>query len=315
MEVQPQSKDVSPLADVRLGIGTWAWGDRLFWGYGSGYSEAEVRGAFETSLENGIQFFDTAEVYGQGKSETLLGKFIRETQAKVKIASKYMPYPWRLTQKAFLRALVGSLARLGVDSIDLYQIHNPLPPARIEAWMDGMAEAYQRGWIKAVGVSNFTERQMQVAYEALARQGIPLASNQVEYSLLNREVEFSGLLQRCKDLNVVLIAYSPLAMGALTGKYNRDNPMGGMRGARYGRKLLQRSEPLLKEMLKIGSDRGGRSASQVALNWVMCKGALPIPGAKNARQAEQNAGALGWSLTDEEVARLDALSLRALKAD
>lgn len=299
---------VSSLHDVRFGIGTWAWGDRLYWGYGRGYEQNDVRAAFQACLDNGIRFFDTAEVYGQGQSETMLGQFVREAEEPVKIATKFMPFPWRLTRRSLVSTLRKSLKRLGVEKVDLYQIHFPIPPMSVDTWMGAMADAYQLGLTTGIGVSNYNRGQTQQAYDALTRQGIPLEANQVEYHLLNRKIEKNGLMQHCKDLGVTVIAYSPLAMGMLTGKYTPDNPPGGFRERRYNRATLAKAMPLINEMKKIGSNHGGKSAAQVAINWVICKGALPIPGAKNARQAEQNAGALGWSLSEEEVQRLDELS-------
>jgi len=203
--------------------------------------------------------------------------------------------------------LKASLARLRLESVDLYQIHWPTPLLGIEHMMEGMARCIESGLTRTVGVSNFDQAQMLRAYSALARHNIPLASNQVHYSLLNRLVERNGVLARCVELGIRLIAYSPLEMGLLTGKYGPQSPPPGNRGSRYGR-LLSRIGPLIKLMTEIGQDHGGKSNSQVALNWVVRKGALPIPGAKNANQAIQNAGALGWELTEEEVQKLDAAS-------
>jgi pyridoxine 4-dehydrogenase len=142
------------------------------------------------------------------------------------------------------------------------------------------------------------------AYTTLARYGIPLASNQVQYSLLTREVEKNGTLARCKELGIRLIAYSPLEKGLLTGKYTSENPPPGVRGSQYG-DLLKKLPPVIKLLQEIGQNHNGKTASQVSLNWLICKGTLPIPGAKNIKQAEENAGGAGWRLTEEEVARLD----------
>lgn len=300
-----------PVLDgVLMGVGTWAWGDRLVWGYGRGYSADDVKKAFDVSIENGIRLFDTAEVYGQGKSEQLLGEFIRSLQEPVLVATKFMPFPWRLSRRSLLRALRGSLKRLGIERVDLYQIHQPFPPINVETWMAGMTEAVQAGLVRAVGVSNYDQSWMQRAYDALAREGIRLAANQVEYSLVNRKVEKNGLLQKCRDLDVKLIAYSPLGMGLLTGKYSAANPPQGIRAGvvNYNRRLLEKMEPLLTLMKRIGSDHAGKTPAQIALNWVICKNALPIPGAKNITQAEQNAGALDWRLTAEEIMALDEAS-------
>jgi aryl-alcohol dehydrogenase-like predicted oxidoreductase len=162
--------------------------------------------------------------------------------------------------------------------------------------------------IRAAGVSNYNESQMRRAYTTLAKFGIPLASNQVPYSLLDRQVEFNGLLKVCKELNITLIAYSPLAKGMLTGKYSADSPPPGLRARRYNRELLEKIRPLIRKMRQIGRDHDGKSIAQVALNWLICKGALPIPGAKDAKQAEDNAGAMGWRLNEGEMAELDQLS-------
>ena len=296
------------LMDVRMGLGTWAWGDRLFWGYGREYNDEDLKQAFNVSIHNGINFFDTAEVYGQGKSELLLGRFAKEIGAEVKLASKFMPFPWRLSKKSLLRALRKSMKRLGVNHIDLYQTHMPVPPITLETWMDAMGEAYQSGLIKAVGVSNYNREQLQRAYESLSRQGIQLASCQVEYSLLNRDIERNGVKQLCDELDISLIAYSPLAQGLLTGKYSSDQPPHGIRGRQQNRNYLDRIQPLIIEMRRLGADHAGRPPVQVALNWLIAKGVIPIPGAKTEEQAIQNAETLTWTLTLEEIKKLDHIS-------
>lgn len=303
-----KSKIDLPLGDIELGIGTWAWGDRLYWGFGKGYDEKGLRDAFHWLIRSGVNFFDTAEVYGQGNSEEMLGRFIHEVEQPVRIATKFMPLPWRLSRKALLRALRKSLKRLGVASVDLYQIHMPLPPVTIETWMQGMAEAVQEGLIKAVGVSNYNREQMQRAFDALSTEGVSLATNQVEYSLLDRHIEKNGLLQASRDLGVRLIAYSPLASGILTGKYTPENPVQGIRANRYSKSTLEKVQPLIRMMNRIGGAHDGKTPAQVAVNWVMCKGLMPIPGVKTLSQAVMNVGALGWQLTEEEIKLLDETS-------
>ncbi len=291
-----------------LGLGAWQWGDRIIWSYGRGYGEDEVRQAFETSMAAGINWVDTAELYGMGRSERLLGRFIAETSSRVLIATKFAPLPWRLSRRSLHRALQGSLRRLQVKAVDLYQIHFPRSLVSVETWAEALAEVVQEGLARAVGVSNFDEAQMHRAYEVLAKRGIPLASNQVVFHLLNRKAEFNGLLDACKELGVTLIAYSPLAQGILTGKYTPEHPAPGVRGGMYSRVYLARIQPVIRRLQEIGKAHDGKTAAQVALNWVICKGAVAIPGAKNARQAQENAGALGWRLTEEEVAVLDEVS-------
>ena len=295
-----------------LGIGAWSWGDQFYWGYGRAYQQADVAAAYAASREAGVNFFDTAEAYGQGRSERLLGEFVRQDAAPreaVCIATKFMPFPWRLRRASLTRALQASLKRLGLERVDLYQVHIPLPPMPVENWADALADAVQAGLTRAVGVSNYSEEQMRRAFAVLKMRGVPLASNQVDYSLLNRKVEQNGVLRACQELGVTLIAYSPLAQGILSGKYTPENPPTGFRSQRYNRALLERVQPLIRLLHEIGRDHAGKTPSQVALNWCICKGSAPIPGAKNARQAQENAGALGWRLTAEEVARLDDASM------
>lgn len=306
-------------ADHIMGTGTWAWGDRLMWRFGQGYNDQDLYAVFRASLDAGIQLFDTAEVYGRGRSETYLGRFmtsyaneVGEKRKPIHIATKFAPFPWRLSRKSLMKALNNSLKRLNIDQADLYQMHMKLPPIAIETWMEAMVEAVHSGKADAVGVSNYNRSQMQRAYEVLSQEGAPLASNQMEFNLLNRKIEKNGMLKQCSDLGITLIAYSPLALGILSGKYTPENPPPGPRSRRFSRRFIAQIQPLIGLMKKVGAAHAGKTAAQVAINWTIYKGALPIPGAKNINQLEQNAGALGWSLTDDEVALLDETSDRVL---
>ena len=301
------SLNISP-----LGIGTWQWGDKLFWRYGTGeFNDADIQAGFQRALAAGINFFDTAEGYGSGHSETLLGKYLHRAIQEGKapkdgliIATKFMPYPWRLSRQELILALKQSLKRLGLDRIDLYQIHQPIPPRSPEAWAEALADAVEQKLVRAVGVSNYSEDWMRRAYDVLARRGVPLASNQVEYSLLNRDPEWNGVMKACKELNVTLIAYSPLGKGLLTGKYTQQNPPKGIRRFLL-RQQLSRLQPLVDLLRHIGDNHYGKTPGQVALNWLMAKGAVPIPGIKTFHHAEENSGALGWHLTRDEIDQLN----------
>jgi len=306
------SNETRFLHAIEMGLGAWQWGDRVVWQYGRGYTDADIQQAFQASVAEGVRFIDTAEIYGSGRSERLTGQFIKGTDQPVLVATKYFPLPWRFSKNSIPSALKGSLERLKLDTVDLYQIHMPTPLLSPERMMEGMLSCVQTGLTRTVGVSNFNQAYMLRAYSTLARHNIPLASNQVHYSILNRTVEKNGLLSRCNELGIRLIAYSPLEMGLLSGKYSPENPPPGTRGAQYIN-ILYKISPLLKLMTEIGQDHGGKSNVQVALNWVICKGALPIPGAKNGDQALQNAGALGWKLMDDEIAKLDSASDEVLK--
>ncbi len=295
-----------------LGIGAWQWGDRWMWGFGSGYSEKDVKESFDVSVNAGVNFFDTAEVYGNGKSERLLGQFAREYRAAggkpLVIATKIVPFPWRLWPNAVSWALKRSLKRLQMDRVDLYQVHFPVPPLPIETLARQMGEAVRRGLTRTVGVSNFNAGQTRRFYETLQKMDIPLASNQVEYSLIHRDPERNGLMDLCRQLGVTIIAYSPLGKGMLTGKYTPENLPPGLRGREYNAHRAAEVQPLIRLMREIGQAHGGKTPAQVSLNWIICKGAIPIPGAKNARQAQDNIGALGWRLSADEVSALDEAS-------
>ncbi len=295
-----------------IGMGTWAWGDNVFWSYGREYGEEDLRAAYNTSLEAGVTFFDTAEIYGSGRSETLLGRFAAENPDEHLVASKFFPYPWRVLRGSLSQALAGSLRRLGVSSLPLYQIHWPFPPLSFATWLHAMADAVEAGLIKQIGVSNFGPRQVEKAIKVLENRGLQLASNQISYSLLARRPERNGLLQLCKDHNITVIAYSPLAQGLLTGKYGKQQPLPDLARRVTNIGKLGRLAPLLTEMQRIATLHGDKPVSQVALNWCVAKGTLAIPGAKNAQQAGLNAGALSWSLSEEEVERLDSLSAEVL---
>ena len=304
---------VNNISVPALGIGTWAWGDSLFWGFGSDYGETDVRQAFEAAIDNGASFFDTAEVYGLGKSEQLLGQFLQQTTQPVQIATKYFPLPWRFNKQAVADALTDSLKRLGVEQIALYQVHAPFDFFMGQSTlMEALAEEVKRGRILSVGVSNYSATQMQQAHDYLARYDVPLAVNQVRYSLLARQIEQNGVLELARELGVTILAYSPLAQGLLTGKYTPDNTE-RVTGARkldpkFSVSGLSKIEPLL-DLLKQLAQKYQKTTVQVALNWLIVRGVIPIPGAKNPRQAAENAGAIGWQLTTEDIEQLSLLSL------
>ncbi|BAU44249.1 aldo/keto reductase [Leptolyngbya sp. O-77] len=288
-----------------LGIGTWAWGDKLYWGYGSDYDEAALRDAFKTAVEAGVNFFDTAEIYGLGESERLIGRFAKELQQPVILATKYFPLPWRIWGSAVADALTASLKRLQVPTVDLYQVHWPFDFLMGQpTLMNALADEVQQGRIKSVGVSNYSAEQMQRAFDLLAQRGVSLAVNQVQYSLLARQIERNGIMDAARQLGVTILAYSPLAQGLLTGKYTPETytpPQGARRlDPRFSREGLEKLAPKVGLLKEIGQ-KYDRTPAQVALNWLIAQGnVVPIPGAKNASQAAQNAGALGWMLSEEE---------------
>jgi aryl-alcohol dehydrogenase-like predicted oxidoreductase len=302
----------SDLEVPRLGVGAMTWGSpsgTSRWGpaklaYGGPPGPEEERRAFEASLSAGVDLFDTAAMYSGGASEQRLGEIAVGRQ--VVIATKFPP-GWLSRAAALPDALDQSLFRLRRSTIDLYQHHFPSRRVSIPSLMGLMADAVGAGKVRAIGVSNYSAEQLRTAHAALAERGIPLASNQVEFSLLHRAPEVDGVLDACRELGITLIAYQPLAMGVLTGKYRPgDRPKGIRRFGRYYRgDGLKKAQPVLALLREIG-DGYSKTAAQVALRWLMEKeSVLPIPGAKNGKQAASNAGALSFSLVAAEVQALD----------
>jgi aryl-alcohol dehydrogenase-like predicted oxidoreductase len=297
-----------------LGVGTWAWGDRATWGMG-GYdtdlTRASIEEAWESSIASGVTFFDTAEVYGRGESERILGSLLAadpDRAKSVQIATKFMPFPWKIDMKAsLLQSLRQSLERLGLGAVDLYQIHGPISFRSHAVMAEALAEARQQGLTRAVGVSNYSAAEVRSMAAELHKRGVKLATNQIEFSLLRRGPESTGLLAACRELDVLPLAYSPIGQGRLTGKYSASNPPPGKRN--FSNHPMTEVDKVTTELRRMGEKHGGKTPSQVALNWIMAKQVVPIPGAKNRAQAEQNAGARGWSLSSEDVAALDALAL------
>jgi aryl-alcohol dehydrogenase-like predicted oxidoreductase len=294
-----------------LGIGAMTWGEpkeiprwnpaRFAYGLAEGIDEQKK--ALEVSIAAGVTLVDTAAFYGKGASERRVGELARDRGGL--LATKF---PFRIFAGAgtLPRDLEDSLSRLRRQTVDLYQIHFPAPWRSIPRLMHLMADAVEAGKVRAVGVSNFSAVQMRQAHAVLATRGIPLASNQVEYSLLHRAPEVDGVLDACRELGVTLIAYQPLASGALTGKYSAANPPTGMRRRvpMFRGDNLERLSPTIALMKEIGA-RYQKSPAQVALRWLIERGALPIPGAKNSTQAAHNAGALGFSLAAGEMEAID----------
>jgi len=276
--------------------------------YDKNLTKSSIADAFNTSVQANLRLFDTAEAYGSGLSEKIVGELLQQCPQKndILIATKFMPFKWARTpaRAAILQAAKESCSRLNVKQIDLYQIHAPLHGDSFTEQGHGLADVVDAGLARAVGVSNFNLEQVREVHAALASRGIPLSTNQIEYSILRQLPDVNGLKAGCEALGVKILAYSPLAMGRLTGKYNAKNEPKGRRG--FGAVPMRELEPLLAKLREIGG-RYGATPAQVSIAWVIAKGAIPIPGAKNADQAAMNAGALTLQLTSQEVQELSAL--------
>ncbi|KAK9794677.1 hypothetical protein WJX73_007621 [Symbiochloris irregularis] len=314
-----QRVSIGPLTSAPIGFGTWSWGNQFLWGY-SQEDDEEIREVFNLLVSKGVNLFDTADSYGTGRlngqSEKLLGKFIREYPGSAKerdgvlVATKLAAYPWRVFSGQFVQACRGSLKRMGKESLAIGQLHwstaNYAPPQERALW-DGLAAMYDQGLVEAVGVSNYGPKQLAKIHAYLTKLGVPLASVQVQFSLLSKGKDQMATKAACEDLGLRLIAYSPLALGMLTGRYDAQGSLPkGPRGLLF-RQILPGAQPLLQTLKEVADGRG-RSMSQVAINWCMCQGAIPIPGARSLSQARDNLGALDFRLSSAEV---DALSQAA----
>ena len=295
-----------------MGLGGWQWGDKGRWGFGTGYGPSEIADAFLGALEGRGRFFDTAEVYGHGTSEQVLGWMAARVPEPLVLATKFAPLPGRGGVRAVPEALRGSLRRLRRTVVDLYQVHwADRDEFDIEALMEVLAGCVRDGSVRLLGVSNFTAAEMLTADDALRARGLSLASHQVHYSLLHRAPERDGTLAACRERGATLIAYSPLEQGVLTGRYDPAHRPPGPRAESplFGPGVWPSVFALLEVIRDVAAAYGGRPLAQVALNWLRAKdNVLPIVGVKNGVQSREAMGARGWSLSAEDLARLDAAS-------
>jgi len=282
-----------------LGTGTNRWRQ--------GKNDESVFQAFHSLVDAGLNFFDTAEVYSFGKSELLLGACLKRESRPVVVATKFAPY--RLLRSQFMKALDASLSRLGRQTVDLYYVHFPYSPLSIGTLTDLMAQAVAAGKVRAVGVSNFSAKQMREAAARLGHHGIPLAANQVRYNLWHRQPEWNGVLDACRELDVALVAYRPFERGRLVPVTIPGETSGSPSPTSGKGKMTSREEHIQETLLTIARQRG-KSVSQVALNWLLCRDihVIPIPGTTKASHAMENAGALEWQLSDDEFAAIDQAS-------
>ena len=272
-----------------LGVGTNRWD-------ASGPDQAGLREALAAALDAGTGFFDTAEVYNGGRSETALGQAARADGRPVLLASKFAPFPYRVSTAQFTSALDKTLERLGRDSLDLYYLHFPYSARGVGSWMRAMARGVKAGKIRAAGISNCTAAQMRTAAGVLARYGIPLAANQVQYSLLHRKPETDGVLDACRQLDVALVAYRPMGRGAISA----GSPAGPVR-------------PALAGTLREVAAARNATAAQVALAWLLKRDdhVIPIPGTTRPEHVRENSAALSLDLSDDEFAAIDRVSAPA----
>ena len=287
-----------------IGLGTWQFGSKE-WGYGPDYAANEAGRILERALDLGINVVDTAEIYGRGESERIVGRNLDGRRAEAFVASKVLPIA--PTAKYVEQHGRKSAERLGVDTIDLYQIHWPNPVFPIAQQMQGMRKLQEAGVVTRVGVSNFSLSRWKAAERAL---GSPVFSNQVQYSLVARKPD-TDLVPYAQQHDRLLIAYSPLGMGLLSGRYDADHvPNGSARlnTALFLPENLERARPLIDALREIAAGHGATPA-QVALAWVVWHDhVVAIPGASSVDQLEANAAAADLELKPDEIGRLTEAS-------
>ena len=268
----------------------------------------------KAGLDGGVNWFDTAELYGSGVSEASLAAALKaagKTNDEVVVATKW--WPLFRTARNIPETIDDRLRFLDGYSIGLYMVHQPFGFSSPEDEMDEMAKLVEAGKIRSVGISNFNPEQMRRAHRQLQKHGLPLAVNQVHYSLLNRSIEKNGILETAKELGVTIIAYTPLESGLLTGKYHKNPELLDKKSLIWRLRLrrdMEKSRVLVAMLEKIAGQHNA-TAAQVALNWVIYSqgdSVVTIPGVTKVSQAQENAGAMKFKLSDDEIARLSELS-------
>ena len=274
--------------------------------FGSNTDVENLKPVFEAAMKAGLNLWDTATVYGMGESERILGTLVKsENRDDVAILTKFTPQLAEIYENSVEKMADASIERMGCDHIDMYWIHNPMD---VERWTPGLIPLLQSGKVKRVGVSNHNIQEIERANEILGEAGFKISAVQNHFSLLYRSSERGGVLDYCKKNGIEFWAYMVLEQGALSGKYNTENPLPeeSDRGKKYN-PVLPQLEALTNEMAAIGQ-KYGASCSQIGIAWAIAKGTLPLIGATKERHVIEAAEAAKIQLTDEEVARLEKLA-------
>ena len=294
---------------AKIALGTWAWGAGAFGGdavFGSKTDVENLKPVFDAAMKNGLNLWDTATVYGMGESEKIIGSFVAgEKREDVEVSTKFTPQLAEVYENSVEKMALASIDRMGIDYIDMYWIHNPMD---VERWTPGLIPLLQSGKVKRVGVSNHNIAEIRRANEILGEAGFKVSAVQNHFSLLYRSSEKGGVLDYCKENGIEFWAYMVLEQGALSGKYNKENPLPAEsdRGKKYN-PVLSQLEALTNEMTAIGQ-KYGASCSQIGIAWAIAKGTLPIIGATKERHVIEAAEAAKIQLTAEEIAKLEALA-------
>ena len=293
----------------KIALGTWAWGAGAFGGdavFGSKTDVENLKPVFDAAMKAGLNLWDTATVYGMGESEKILGTFVAgKKREDVQISTKFTPQLAEMFDNSVEKMANASIERMGCDYIDIYWIHNPMD---VERWTPGLIPLLQSGRVMRVGVSNHNINEIQRANEILGEAGFKVSAVQNHFSLLYRSSEKGGVLDYCKQNGIEFWAYMVLEQGALSGKYNKENPLPeeSDRGKKYN-PVLSQLEALTNEMTAIGQ-KYGASCSQIGIAWAIAKGTLPIIGATKEHHVVEAAEAAKIQLTSKEMSRLESLA-------
>jgi aryl-alcohol dehydrogenase-like predicted oxidoreductase len=308
-----------------IGLGCWQFsgGKGIIGNYWPSLQKNEIFDIVQTSLEGGINWFDTAEFYGGGESERMLAKVLKEinsTQSEqAHIATKW--WPALRTARSIGETIGVRLQMLDNRTIHLHQVHQPFSFSSVGSEMKEMAKLVKKGQIENVGISNYSAAKMRIADRVLKEQGLRLVSNQVKYNLLNRKIEHNGILDTAKELGIAIIAYSPLEQGILSGKFHRNEGLvKAIKGPRkwssgFRASGLKKSLPLIEALEELAS-KYDASPTQIALNWMINahgETVFAIPGATKVKHAEENVKAMNFSLTRSEIDELSNVSWTILK--
>jgi aryl-alcohol dehydrogenase-like predicted oxidoreductase len=300
-----------PVKVAPICIGAWPWGDKATFDWSEDELPA-VKKAWKLLYDSGLNFIDTAAAYGDGRSEQIVGELVRGLpRDSYVIQTKWLGLPTAPNNvihpvDAVPFELQASLKRLGLDYVDIYLVHGPIHPQPISSVAAGLAKCVEQGMTKAVGVANYSTEELKLMQAELIKHNVPLATQQVEFSILRRLPETNGMIAECQARNIVFQSYSSLAQGRLTGKYTPENPP--PKTHKFSNYPMEDIEPTLK-VLRDVADKRGKSMASVALNWNISKGALPLVGIRNEQHARDAVEALGWRLTEEEVTALDRVSV------
>ena len=297
------------MKETKIALGTWAWGAGAFGGdavFGSNTDVENLKPVFEAAMKAGLNLWDTATVYGMGESERILGTLVKGVNRDdVAISTKFTPQIAEIFENSVEKMADASIERMDCGYIDMYWIHNPMD---VERWTPGLIPLLKSGKVKRVGVSNHNIQEIERANEILGEAGFKVSAVQNHFSLLYRSSEKGGVLDYCKKNGIEFWAYMVLEQGALSGKYNKENPLpeDSDRGKKYN-PVLPQLEALTNEMTAIGQ-KYGASCSQIGIAWAIAKGAMPLIGATKERHVVEAAEAAKIQLTAEEVARLEKLA-------